>query len=504
MTDIFILLSKYLFLLYMGIFLFSGFIINIVREGWSGCSISFALQNQRLCMYFFHINAFAILISGAEDKLPVLYFALAAFAYLFFGNLIARKIYPDASHLLYNGVFFLMDIGLVMLYRLNTDFAVKQLIWNLVGFVLLMVLPPVLTVLPRLDKFRVIYYILSVLLLGATLALGTSEFGAKSWIKIGSIAFQPSELVKILFVLYLSSALAQKPRFKNLIVPTVCSAVIILFFVAETDMGSALIFVMTFLVVLFIATGNYFYSILGIGAVSGASVIAYHLFSHIQTRVQIWQNPWEDVTGGGYQIAQSLFAICTWGVMGIGFTKGYASSIPVVEKDFIFAAVCEEFGVIFAVGLILVLVMIFLEGARAALENHSRFLSLLVAGFTALIAFQSFLIIGGVIKMIPLTGVTLPLVSYGGTSIVTTYVIIAFIQWITQKNSNYEVDRAAENHFVLHRSNFDESFDEEQFARHLNYNKRGLKLPDLDEDWNDRGSVDITLPHGDDYPRGRR
>jgi cell division protein FtsW (lipid II flippase) len=289
------------------------------------------------------------------------------------------------------------------------------------------------------------------LLLGATLIIGSSEYGAKSWIKLGSIAFQPSELVKILFVLYLSSALAQKPRFKQLIVPAICSGVIILFFVAETDMGSALIFVMTFLCVLFIATGNYLYFGGGLGAVALASTIAYKMFSHIRVRVQIWQNPWDDVANSGYQIAQSLFAICTWGVMGIGFTKGYAKSIPVVEKDFIFAAICEEFGVIFAIGLILVFVMIFLEGARAALENHSRFLSLLAAGFTALIAFQSFVIIGGVIKMIPLTGVTLPFISYGGTSIVTSYVIITFIQWITQKNTNYETDRKAEKKSVIHK-----------------------------------------------------
>jgi cell division protein FtsW (lipid II flippase) len=451
MADIFILLSKYLFLIYMGVFLFSGFIINLVREGWSGCSVPFALQNQRISLVAFHINACLILIMTAEEKLPVLYFSLIGLVYIIVGNLVLRKLYSNASELLYNGLFFLADIGLVMLYRLNPDYAVKQLIWNGVGFVIMLALPPILTLMPRLDKFRILYFIFSVLLLGATLIIGSSEYGAKSWIKLGSIAFQPSELVKILFVLYLSSALAQKPRFKQLIVPAICSGVIILFFVAETDMGSALIFVMTFLCVLFIATGNYLYFGGGLGAVALASTIAYKMFSHIRVRVQIWQNPWDDVANSGYQIAQSLFAICTWGVMGIGFTKGYAKSIPVVEKDFIFAAICEEFGVIFAIGLILVFVMIFLEGARAALENHSRFLSLLAAGFTALIAFQSFVIIGGVIKMIPLTGVTLPFISYGGTSIVTSYVIITFIQWITQKNTNYETDRKAEKKSVIHK-----------------------------------------------------
>ena len=274
-----------------------------------------------------------------------------------------------------------------------------------------------------------------------TLVFGSVSGGSKNWISIGSFGFQPSEIVKLLYVFYLASALSKRPDFHDVIAPTVISGLVVIFLVVQKDLGSALIFVMTYLIVLFIATSNYLYLISGIGAVSLASVIAYKLFSHIQVRVEAWQNPWSDVAGKGYQIAQSLFAICTWGITGIGLTRGYATSIPVVERDFIFAAICEEFGSIFAIGLLAIFILILLEGARGALENRSRFLTLLCAGFTALLAFQTFLIIGGVTKFIPLTGVTLPFISYGGTSIVITYIIIGIIQWIISRNGEYSHDK---------------------------------------------------------------
>lgn len=268
----------------------------------------------------------------------------------------------------------------------------------------------------------------------------------KNWIDIGPVGFQPSEIIKVFFIFYLASAFAVKPSLRKLIVPTVLSGAIVLILVGgQNDLGAALIFYMTFVVLLFIATSNYFYLLGGLAFISVAASAAYKLFSHIRVRVEAWQNPWLDVQDTGYQIAQSLFAICTWGITGSGFTRGYADTIPVVERDFIFAAICEEFGVIFAVGLIFIFMLILLEGARGAIENNNRFLSLVCAGFTALIAFQSFLIIGGVIKFIPLTGVTLPFVSYGGTSIVISYIIIAIMQWVIMRNGEYARDKAAED-----------------------------------------------------------
>jgi cell division protein FtsW (lipid II flippase) len=377
--------------------------------------------------------------------------------FLVVGNRLLTALYHDSSHHLYNCVLLLADVGLVMLYRLNSELALKQLIWNVVGLVCLAVVPFILARSRRLDRYRVLYIAISFALLIATLIFGRASHGSKNWIQFGGIGFQPSEIIKLLYVLYIAATFGERPRFAKVVVTTIISGAVVIFLVVQKDLGSALIFFMTYLVMLFIATGNYLYFIGGIGGLSLASVIAYRLFSHIRVRVAAWRNPWEDIGDTGYQIAQSLFAICTWGSLGIGLTRGYATSIPVVEQDFIFAAICEEFGVLFGACLILVFVLIFLEGARGALENHNRFLTMLCAGLTALIAFQSFLIIGGVIKLIPLTGVTLPFVSYGGTSIVVSYLITAIIQWIITRNTRYAADKAAEEtdnrerHSQVHR-----------------------------------------------------
>lgn len=450
MIDLFIIISKYLFLFYILAFVFCGFMINLKRQGMAGFGVATGLSNQRLCIILFHITASVVLISAAVDNnlQAVIIYCVLGFFLIIGGNSLTAKISPNGSHLLYNCVFFLMDIGLMMLYRLNPDLALKQLIWNTAGIFMMLCMPKILNAMPRLDKFKVIYIVISLLLLVATLIFGFASGGSKNWIEIGflGIGFQPSELIKVFFVLYLASAFAHKPKLKELLVPTILSGIVVLILVGgQNDLGSALIFYMTFLVVLFISTSNYFYLISGLGFISIASTIAYNLFSHIRVRFEAWQNPWLDVQDKGYQIAKSLFAICTWGVTGIGFTRGYALDIPVVERDFIFAAICEEFGIIFGAGLILVFMLILLEGARGAIENNNRFLSLVCAGFTALIAFQSFLIIGGVIKFIPLTGVTLPFVSYGGTSIVISYIIIAFMQWIIALNTGYARDKAKED-----------------------------------------------------------
>jgi cell division protein FtsW (lipid II flippase) len=211
-------------------------------------------------------------------------------------------------------------------------------------------------------------------------------------------------------------------------------------------LGSALIFAMTFLVVVYIATSNGFLLAIGLALAALASYLGYLVFPHVQTRVDVWLDPWSDIEQGGYQIAQSLFAIGSYGLLGSGFTRGYATYIPVVERDFIFSAICEEFGVLFGIGLILVFVMIFLEGVRASLYSRSRYLTLLSAGLTSLLAFQTFLIIGGDIKFVPLTGVTLPFVSYGGTSIAISFVIIAIIQWIYMRNNIYNHDKTPEEY----------------------------------------------------------
>jgi cell division protein FtsW (lipid II flippase) len=187
---------------------------------------------------------------------------------------------------------------------------------------------------------------------------------------------------------------------------------------------------MTFMVMLYIATGNPFLFAGGFAVASVASVAAFRLFSHVRVRVAAWSDPFADISGIGFQIAQSWFAIGSWGIAGSGLTLGIPTAIPVVESDFIFAAICEEFGGIFAVGLIGIMLVIFYRGMHIALRSERRYYALLAAGFSSILAFQSFLILGGVTKLIPLTGVTLPFISAGGSSVVVCLLMIGILQWI--------------------------------------------------------------------------
>ncbi|MBR1735393.1 MAG: FtsW/RodA/SpoVE family cell cycle protein, partial [Firmicutes bacterium] len=263
--------------------------------------------------------------------------------------------------------------------------------------------------------------------------------------------FQPSEMVKLFFIFYLASEFSEKLTVKGLILPSVMSCIVILCLVFQKDLGSALIFFMIFMSMLYISTGNAFLISGGFLLFSVACVISYKLFSHVRVRVESWLDPWSDIDAGGYQITQSLFAIGTGGFFGSGLTRGMEDSIPVIERDFIFSAICEEFGVLFAVGLIILVLLMFSRSIRICLQCKNKFLCLLGSSIAVIICFQSFLIIGGVIKLIPLTGVTLPFVSYGGSSMLVSFLMIAILQWTAslrpvkkprkQKNNNRKENR---------------------------------------------------------------
>ena len=439
MFEAVVLICRYLFVFYMFYFLLQAGKCVLSPYNIHHINISWAYSKQRMTIVFFHLTAMLIIGFKPETGMFDIYTVIlgsAGLILLIGGNIILSFIYKNGSKLLFNCTFFVMDIGFIMLLRLNTALAQRQIIWLITGFVATMLIPPILRVLPRLDKLKYLYLALGFSLLAATLIFGDVQGGAQNWIKIKGFSFQPAELVKLLFVFYLASEFSQKPSsFKELIFPSAASAVFVICLVMQTALGSALIFFMSYLIMIYIATGNGFiFAGLSIFAFA-ASMLAYKFFSHVRTRVEIWLDPWSDISGKGYQITQSLFAIGTWGIFGSGLTRGYAENIPVVERDFIFAAVCEEFGIIFSVGFIFVFIFIFFCGAKAALRNYNRFLSLVASGLTGLLCFQSFLIIGGVTKLIPLTGVTLPFVSYGGTSIVISFVSIGIIQWIYAMNT---------------------------------------------------------------------
>ncbi|MBQ3615101.1 MAG: FtsW/RodA/SpoVE family cell cycle protein, partial [Anaerotignum sp.] len=291
-------------------------------------------------------------------------------------------------------------------------------------------------------------------LLLCTRLFGISKGGSTNWLSFGigpiDITFQPSEIAKFLFVFYLASVFRKRVDWKQFLTTAILSAGLVFLLVLQKDLGSALIFFMTYMVMLYIATSNEFLFLIGMGAASGAAAVAYKLFSHVRVRVAAWQNPWADIDTGGYQIVSSLFAITTWGLFGSGLTKGMPRSIPVVESDMIFAAICEEFGAIFGMGVIGIFIMILFRGVRIALDCDRRYYSILAIGVTTMISFQAFIILGGVIKLIPLTGVTLPFVSYGGSSVLVSLMMIGLLQWVCvycEQQSMEEQERLQELQF---------------------------------------------------------
>jgi cell division protein FtsW (lipid II flippase) len=234
--------------------------------------------------------------------------------------------------------------------------------------------------------------------------------------------------VKIIFVFAVAGLLSTEHSFRRVVLATVLAAVHVLILVISNDLGSALIFFVTYLIMLFVATRNPFLTLIGLFAFCIAAVAAYFLFAHVRIRVQIWQDPFQDYSGTGYQICQSLFAIAAGGWLGTGLCQGSPGAIPYVSQDFMFSAILEELGSIFGICLIIICMSVFLMFINIAMKLNNRFYRLTALGLGATYATQVFLTIGGGTKLIPMTGVTLPLVSYGGSSVLSTILMFAIVQ----------------------------------------------------------------------------
>lgn len=245
-----------------------------------------------------------------------------------------------------------------------------------------------------------------------------------------NITFQPSEFVKIIFVFFLAGALWEKRTFDRVALTAVFAGAHVIVLVLSKDLGSALIFFVGYVFVVFTATGNILYLLLGAAGGSGAAYAAYKIFSHVQTRVLAWRDPWSHLTDESWSITQSLFAMGSGSWFGMGLLKGNPKSIPYVDQDFIFSSICEELGVIFGVCLILITLSCFINICKIAVEVKDRFYQLIVYGIGIMYIFQIFLTVGGGMNLIPLTGVTLPFISYGGSSCMTTMMMFFIVQGI--------------------------------------------------------------------------
>ncbi len=388
---------------------------------------------QRTLTVMLHAVMSAILVM--ENKtLNYLILWAAELVFYFVFIKIYQACYKGLSKLVLNNMMMCMMIGFVMLGRLDADYAYHQLALATAAMAVCLFVPFVIEKFTLLDRLGWQYALLGILLLLLVFVIGVERNGSRNWILLGGITVQPSEFVKILFVFFAASLLARSTKFKYIVLVTGVAAVHVIILVLEKDLGAALIYFVTYLVILYVATTNIAY--LGAGFAGGAlaSVIAYRLFAHVRARVYAWQDPWGRINDEGYQVARSLFAIGTGGFIGMGLGKGLPDSIPVAESDFIFAAISEELGGVFAICLIMVYLSSYIMFVNIAMKMKKQFYKLTAFGLSVVFIFQMFLCVGGVTKFIPSTGVTLPLISYGGSSIMTTIAIFSIIQGMYVRN----------------------------------------------------------------------
>lgn len=413
------------------------------------CFVVFAYQEdkkkqrimtyQNILMFLIHFMAFAgMYLKIGENKILIFYFAQAILLVLILW--IYHKVYPKVSRLIVNNMCMLLTIGFIMITRLSYNKAVKQCIIVAGAFIISLAVPAFIRKMKHLTELRALYAMIGIIALAAVVVLGQVSGGAKLGFFIAGIGIQPSEFVKILFVFFVAASFRKSTEFKNVVMTTVVAAMHVLILVVSKDLGAALIIFMVYLVMLYVVTRQPMYVVAGLSAGALASVIAYRLFNHVRVRVLVWLDPFAVYDNGGYQVAQSLFAIGTGGWFGTGLYQGKADAIPVADEDFIFSAIAEEMGLIFALCLILICVSCYIMFLNIAMQLRNRFYKMLALGLGTSYIFQTFLNIGGVIKFIPSTGVTLPLVSYGGSSVLSTIIMFAIIQGLYILKEDEEED----------------------------------------------------------------
>ena len=398
-----------------------------------------------LCIVLF-ANMFFIGKEGLDNGALIMGVIICIlFAYSHF---IIRRFFPDGDKyiLLFSNV--LAVIGMGMLYRLDSAVALKQLIWYTVGiaiFILVVVLFPSLT---NFGKYKWFYLVSTLILMSLGSLFGKEVFGTKNWISIGGFSLQPTEFGKLSLVAYLAASLqhygkdnkqkSELMKLKDLIEPGFVVMISLGLMVIQKDLGSALLFFAISVTMLYIATSKFRYVVVCLGLFMVGGFISYKLFDHVRLRIMIWGDPWKYGYDQGHQVVQSLISIASGGLFGTGLGLGYPKMVPVRNTDFIFAAISEEMGILMGLAILILYFLLFYRCMRVPVYGKDKFSRLLAVGYSTMIAAQALVIVGGVVGAIPLTGITLPLVSYGGSSMIVTFFSLGIIQKISEEGQSYE------------------------------------------------------------------
>ncbi|MDU5217282.1 MAG: FtsW/RodA/SpoVE family cell cycle protein [Atopobium sp.] len=391
----------------------------------------------------FLLYAMYMITARSTLSLETMAVPIGLFAAFTVAHIAIRFLAPAADPAILPIVFVLSGIGITMVTRLAPNLAVNQTIWLFISVVVMIVVLAVIRNLDALARYKYSIGILGVILLLLPIVIGQDRYGAKLWISFGAFTFQPGEIAKIAITLFLAFYLALNrealsvsmrsfgpfriPRFKMLLPLFVMWGISLIVVIFERDLGSALLFFVFFVIMLYVATGRASYVFVSIALLAIGGVVLYHFFGHVQTRVNIWLNPFKDPAGDGYQIVQSLYSIADGGLAGTGIDKGMPTLIPIVESDFIFSAIAEELGLFGGAAIITLFLLLTVRGLATAARAKSDSSAFAAAGLTSVLAFQTFLIVAGVTKLMPLTGVTLPFMSQGGSSLLSSFIIVALL-----------------------------------------------------------------------------
>ena len=370
---------------------------------------------------------------------------IGIFVAFIIAHLATRKFAPKADPAILPIVFALSGIGICFVERLAPNLAMNQVMWLFLGVAFMVLVMALVRNLDKVANYKYTLMIVGFLLLLSPLipGLGQEIYGSRIWLGIGKFSFQPGEIAKIAIVLFLAGYLAQNremlsvftwrvgpfnlPDIRTLLPLLLMWLVALVIVVFEKDLGSALVFFFLFLVMLYVATGKKFYLVVGLGLIAVGGVGAFIGFDHVQVRVQNWLDPFADAQNTGYQVVQGIYSIADGDLFGVGVGRGLAEQIPVVESDYIFAAIAEEIGLLGAAGVLLLFLCLAIRGFVTAARAKSDVSSFVAVGLTTMIVLQAFIIVGGVTRLIPLTGLTLPFISQGGSSLLASFIAVGFL-----------------------------------------------------------------------------
>jgi cell division protein FtsW (lipid II flippase) len=392
-------------------------------------------------------GAYTLAGLGRSASLPanLVPFLLIILALLGAAHVATRQLAPNADGILLPLAGLLNGIGYVFIARLDSDLAALQAVWTAMGVGAYIATLALVRRSRDIERLRYTFALVGIglLLMPLLPGIGQNINGARLWVRLGSVTFQPGELAKIALAVFFASYLIEKQpllamgtrKVAGVWVPNVrhfgpivlawAFSLIVMFW--EKDLGSSLLFFALFITMLWVATARNFY--LGIGGVmfAGGAFIAWSTFEHVKTRIAILRDPWSVASGAGYQTVQALFAFAAGGVSGTNIGQGSPQRIPAVSTDFIFAAIGEELGLVGTVAILIAFLLMVGAGLRIAMRVEPPFEKLLAAGLTAILGLQTFIILGGVTRLVPLTGITLPFVSYGGSSLISNYILLALL-----------------------------------------------------------------------------